>query len=188
MDVRVWAQCFATYIRVIVESEPERVPDLLGYMINIIRASQDFVGSSCLAYDDMFRRQVAVSGSKSWGTYNSSLFSMCFTGKVKTLERCEVCLSKDHNLRPCPLRVEETSLEHSPQQLLESSQPPSEAWPHCRCFNEGRCKGVDCSYRHACMNCGGRHPAINCKQPGRGSHGRAELTGLILTESKNWTE
>jgi len=172
MDIRVWAQCFATYIRVIAESEPERVPDLLGYMINIIRASQDFVGSSWMTYDDTFRRQVAVSGSKSWGNYNSSLYSMCFTGKAQTLGRCNFCLSKDHNLRPCPLRTEESSIELPSQEHREFSQLPSEAWPQCRRFNEGRCKSTDCSYRHVCMNCGGRHPAIQCKQSGRGSRSR----------------
>jgi len=82
MDIKVWAQCFATYVRVIAESEPERVPDLLGCMINVIRASQDFVGLAWLTYDDTFRRQVAVSGNKSWGNYNSSLYSMRFTRKA----------------------------------------------------------------------------------------------------------
>jgi len=38
MDIEVWAQCFATYVRVIAEIDSRRVPDLLGYMINVIRA------------------------------------------------------------------------------------------------------------------------------------------------------
>jgi len=80
MDIRVWAQCFTTYVRVIAEDEPERVPDLLDYIINIIRASQ---GSAWLRYDGTFRKQVAVSGKKSWGAYNSSLYAMCYTGKPK---------------------------------------------------------------------------------------------------------
>jgi len=81
MDIKVWAQCFATYIRVIAESEPERIQNLLGY---VIRASQDFMGSAWLTYDDTFRKQVAVSGNKSWGSYNSSLYSMCFTGSTNS--------------------------------------------------------------------------------------------------------
>ena len=36
------------------------MPDLLNYMINIIRASQDFLGSDWLRYDETFRRQVNV--------------------------------------------------------------------------------------------------------------------------------
>ena len=60
--IRVWAQCFATYMRVIAEDEADRVADLLDYMINIIRANQDFLGSAWLSYDDTFRRQVAVFG------------------------------------------------------------------------------------------------------------------------------
>ena len=56
MDIKVWAQCFASYIRVVAVNEPERVADLLGCMIkmiNIIRASQDFEGSAWVTYDDI---------------------------------------------------------------------------------------------------------------------------------------
>jgi len=175
MDIKVWSQCFATYVRVIAEDEPERVPDLLDYMINIIRASQDFMGSAWLKYDNTFRRQVAVSGNKKWGTYNSSLYSMCFTGKAQTLGRCEHCLSKDHNLQPCPLRSDQppAQLEINHSHHKEYSQASNESWPRCRRFNEGRCDHVDCSYRHVCIKCGERHPAIYCGQQGRGWRGRS---------------
>ena len=71
------------YERVIAE---ERVSDLLDYMIDIIRAS---LGSAWLRYDDTFRRQVAVSGKKSQGAYNSSFYVMCFTRRAQTLGRCD---------------------------------------------------------------------------------------------------
>lgn len=56
MDIKVWVQCFASYVRVMAVTEPEKVADRLGYMINIIRASQDFEGSPWVTYDDTFRR------------------------------------------------------------------------------------------------------------------------------------
>ena len=74
MDVKVWAQCFASYIRVVAVNEPERVADLLGYMINIIRASQDFEGSAWVTYDDTFRRQAANNKEKIWSNINTFLF------------------------------------------------------------------------------------------------------------------
>ena len=120
MDIRVWAQCFATYIWVIAEDEPHRMPGLLDYMKNIIQASQDFMGSAWLTYDDTFRRQVAVSGNKHWGVYNFSLYSMCSTGKAQSLGRCEYCLR--HNLQLCPLKSEQLPGETPSLNSMQSSQ------------------------------------------------------------------
>ena len=186
MDIQVWTHCFATYVRVIAEDELDSVPDLLDYMINIIRASQDFMGSAWLTYDDTFRRQVAVSGNKHWGVYNSSLYSMCFTGKAQTLRKSEYCLSKDHNLQPCPLKSEQLPVETPSLNPMQSSQAtpslnfmqyshtPNESWPRCRRFNEGRCTLMDCSYCHVCIKCGEHHPAIYCGQSSRRGRGRSQ--------------
>ena len=78
MDIKVWAQCFASYIRVVATTEPERVAELLGYMINIIRAKQDFEGSAWVTYDDTFRRQAANNKQKIWSNINSSFIFFMF--------------------------------------------------------------------------------------------------------------
>ena len=48
----VWLQCFALYVGVLASLKPELVPDLMAYMISIVRASQEFEGSAWTVYDD----------------------------------------------------------------------------------------------------------------------------------------
>ena len=50
MDVKVWTQCFARYMMAM--NDPERVADLMDYMTNIIRASQDFESLEWVTCDD----------------------------------------------------------------------------------------------------------------------------------------
>ena len=45
-DIATWVQCFATYISVMSTPHPQAVPELLAYLIFILRASQDFGGVS----------------------------------------------------------------------------------------------------------------------------------------------
>ena len=39
-NIHVWLQCYAIYIAVMAGKYPERVPELMAYMIHIIKASQ----------------------------------------------------------------------------------------------------------------------------------------------------
>lgn len=175
MDIKIWAQCFASYIRVMAETEPERVADRLGYMINIIRASGDFEGSAWVTYDDTFRRQAANNKDMKWSNINSSLFSLCFTNQDRAGKRCGFCfrsyLANGHH--QCPLQ-EEGEMRQQQQNTEgidgEINQGASTTWPRCRRFNEGRCHLMDCSFRHVCTRCGGRHPAVACRQgPSKGA-------------------
>ena len=61
MNVKVWDQYFASYIRVVAVNEHERVADLQGYMANIIRVSQDFKGS-WITYNTTTSAAVCTSG------------------------------------------------------------------------------------------------------------------------------
>ena len=56
LDVRVWALCFASYISIIANKDPSRVPDLLGYLVHMIKASLEFEGPAWANYDNTFRR------------------------------------------------------------------------------------------------------------------------------------
>ena len=53
-----------------------------------------------------FRRQVAVSGNRSWSEVNSTLYSVCFTGKSWRNSQCELCLAKLHITNNCLLQGE----------------------------------------------------------------------------------
>ena len=63
-DINVWLHCFALYVGGLASSNPARIPDLMAYMISIIRASQEFEGSAWMVYDDAYRRQAAAAGDQ----------------------------------------------------------------------------------------------------------------------------
>lgn len=107
-DLDVWLQCFALYVAVLAPTKPALVPNLMAYMISIIRASQEYEASAWVAYDDAYRRQAAAAGDQwQWSQANPSLYAVCFTGKAKRTGRCERCLSAAHKTEDCSLLNED---------------------------------------------------------------------------------
>ena len=96
LDLNVWLQCYAVYAGVLGPKYSHEVPELMAYMISIIRASQEFEVSAWAAYDATFRRQAAAQGKTEWSRVNPSLYAICFTGKARRTERCDRCLSTTH--------------------------------------------------------------------------------------------
>ena len=62
---------------------PNRVPEMMAYMIQIIRASQEYEGLAWFAYDEAYRRQAAITQHYEWSRINPSIFSVCFTGRAR---------------------------------------------------------------------------------------------------------
>ncbi len=61
-----------------------------------------------MAYDTAFRRQAAAArGLKDWGKIDSSLYTICFTGKAKRVQRCDVRLSAADKMAECVALGEE---------------------------------------------------------------------------------
>ena len=158
----MWVQCLACYAGVVTANQPERVPDLLAYLIQIVKASLDFDGSAWATYDGTFRRQAAAIRGTQWSRLNPSFFSMCFTGKARSSTQCKRCFSTNHETRGCSSLQEFFSNppagggQANVDDLMSGN--PS-AWPICRRFNETRCT---CRCRHICMRCQGVHPVLDC--------------------------
>ncbi len=72
---------------------PEPVPELMAYLVQIMRVSQDFGGLAWVNYDLAFCRQAASTGSRQWSKVNPSLYSICFAGVARANKRCDLCLS-----------------------------------------------------------------------------------------------
>ena len=175
-DIATWLQCFATYTSVMSTAHPQAVPELLAYLIFVLRASQDFGGVAWATYDAAFRRQASITGNRQWSRVNPSLYSICFSGVARSGTRCDLCLSLSHPTRDCSLAGGQDSEVSSRLKTLESavlaitSQVPQQ--PHlqlrerspevCRNWNSGRCRMLHCRYRHACRVCGGPNPAYAC--------------------------
>ena len=82
-DIVSWIQCFAIYANIMAGSHSESVPELMAYLIQIVRVSQDFSGLAWVNYDLAFRRQAAATGNKHWSKINPSLYSICFSGVAR---------------------------------------------------------------------------------------------------------
>ena len=190
-DLASWVQCFATYVGVLAGSSPEAVPELMAYLIQIVRVNQDFGGLAWVNYDMAFRRQAAATGNKAWSKINPSLYSICFSGAARVSKRCELCLSTTHEARECALAGGGDHDVGSRLAAIESAvltfasvgsragQPPT-ARPFkreiCRNWNENRCTYTKCRYRHACRVCFGPRPAIECCERVLGPVGPPTLT------------
>jgi hypothetical protein len=176
-DIATWIQCFATYVSVMSTPHPQSVPELLAYLIFILRASQDFGGLAWVTYDAAFRRQAFITGNRQWSKVNPSLYSICFSGVARTGVRCELCLSLSHPTRECTLVCDpdpdiSTRLKTLESAVLAfSANAPQQPGPSpratrssdtCRNWNIGRCRMLSCRYKHACRVCGGPNPAFAC--------------------------
>ena len=192
-DIATWIQCYASYVGVLSGTSPEAVPELMAYLVHIVRVSQDFGGMAWVNYDMAFRRQAASTGNRQWSRINPSLYSICFAGAARTNTRCDLCLSLTHETRDCALSgggerevgARLAAIE-SAVLSLSASHPapaPSYAGPPqrreiCRSWNNNRCTYAKCKYRHVCRVCQGPRPAFDCCErmlgppTGRGLGGR----------------
>ena len=50
--------------------DPLLIPELMAYMYMIVRASQDFGGTSWVNYDTVFQRQAKATGVTAWSRVN----------------------------------------------------------------------------------------------------------------------
>ena len=74
-DIAIWIQCFATYISIMSTSHPGAVPELLAYLIFILRVSQNFGGVAWVTDDTAFQRQAFITGNRQWSTVNPISFA-----------------------------------------------------------------------------------------------------------------
>ena len=102
-DINVLLQCYAVHIGVMATKFPNMVPELMLYMISILRASQEYEGLAWATYDAAYHQQATATGHKQWSKLNSSLYTICFTGIARKASRCDLCLSTTHKTSECSL-------------------------------------------------------------------------------------
>ena len=79
-NISEWLQAFAVYASVISRNKPEHVPDLMGYQILILEASNEYQNNSWLAYYRRFQQQAASQPSCKWSIIEPTLWKLAFTG------------------------------------------------------------------------------------------------------------
>ena len=140
-DINVWLQCFALYVSVMANKSPQHIPELMAYMVSILRASQQYEGLAWTMYDAAYLRQATATGHKEWSKVNPSLY----TG-------CHLTVNEDPDLivRMRPVESAVVAFSSGPKQSAEI----------CHLFNEKWCRFRSCKYCHICLRCSGNHPAI----------------------------
>ena len=68
-----WTQCFANYIAILVQAQPERISDLLGYQHLILEGSLEYSGDGWAVYDHRFRQIVATHAGIIWASVPPTL-------------------------------------------------------------------------------------------------------------------
>ena len=178
-DITLWLQCYGLYVSVLASQHPQAIPELMAYMIRILRVSQDFAGSAWVNYDSAFRRQADVTGDRKWSRINPSMYSICFAGQARRTARCDICLSSQHSTRECALSSDPDpdaatrlrTLESAVLALVQPTSQPSTSrnttsnlgpGQVCRLWNVGHCHYCRCRFHHVCKGCGGDRPAYLC--------------------------
>ena len=106
-----WLHCIGTYVSGLSPFYLQAIPELMAYMSLIIRCSQDYEGLAWVHYIMSFQLQAVVSGNKSWLEVNSTLSSVCFTGKSRRNSQCELCLVKLYTTNNWPMQGKCTDRE-----------------------------------------------------------------------------
>ena len=79
-----WLQCFAVYIAVRCQKQPERIRDLMGYQALIINAYMEYTGDYWMGYDCRFRQITASQPDRSWASIDPTLWHLAFAGQSKS--------------------------------------------------------------------------------------------------------
>ena len=168
-DLFSWVQCFGVYAAVVSSKSPEKVQQLLAYQTMIVREARRCGGRGWLAYDTMFRQQVAVKPESDWSKLNNSLYSVTFMAQQNGRGRtCIHCLETDHSASECalaPSSRQGRQPQHQRDYVADERgyRRNERSEKICYSWNDGCCAVPYCCYRHVCAKCqSGDHKGINC--------------------------
>ena len=54
LSILEWLQCYAVYVAVVTNKQPERIPDLMGYQSLVIEAYTEYKNDCWIGYDRRF--------------------------------------------------------------------------------------------------------------------------------------
>ena len=131
-----WTQCFTNYIAILVQAQPERTSDLLGYQHLILEAHLEYSGDGWAVYDRRFRQIAATHSGTPWARRDGDLWNMIFASSQRR-PYCQYCFGSTHSSEQCNGAL--TTRPRKPR--------------ICRDWNYARCSFFSCQYIHACLNC-----------------------------------
>lgn len=98
-----WVQCMMVYISVLCQEYPDRIGDLLGYVVNISMLYQESDEKGAwLRYDEAFRRKASLRSLVSWSKWDKELWVLASSSEARHNVGCKSCLSYEHDDKSCP--------------------------------------------------------------------------------------
>ena len=170
-DISQWIERFSLMSDVLCSKFPDKAGELFAYQASIIRAKRNYEGTRWVAYDRQYRREALARKDLNWSVTDPRLYNEAFTGRARSIARCNYCLQDDHNEAQCSRNPNRPMFGWFPDPSLWPAQPAGASPPTpsrtptgeiCRRFNEGRCRFARCRYRHQCNGCGGNHAWVHC--------------------------
>ena len=121
--IKTWLECYARLAAVLVTRFPEKAPELLAYQSTIVKAAHSYKGTTWVAYDRQYRRQMLARKDLNWSVPDSRLYNEAFTGRARTVPRCQHCISEEHDSSSCPQNPNPPVLGwfHPPSPALQPS-------------------------------------------------------------------
>ena len=166
-DILLWVECYVSLVEVLCTGHPDKVPEFMAYQQTIVKAHRTFLGEGWVTYDTCFRRKAAAMKSLQWGQVDFNLYNETFTGRAKSLVRCQYCASEHHTSTECTFAPELPHQATSSRQVQTRYDTSRLANNICNLFNHkygDQCKFSPCKFTHLCSECRGRHPASQCRQ------------------------
>jgi hypothetical protein len=147
-------EAYTVYAAANIVIFPERVLEMLGYQLQLIRLLRKHAFANVMSYD-MHKRTQCQVGMESLLFNDPYMYDM-FLRESFTSEHCRFCGRIHDHALPC-----ETEL-------------PGSATDACRRFNDSFCTSTRCTYPHRCSSCSSvEHGRQKCPTLTRGSAGAA---------------
>lgn len=144
----------------------------MSYQEIIIKVDQNFEGKVWVEYDRCYRRQVVATKSLGWAKIDTALNKEAFTGRARSVPRCNFCLSldySDHDCPACPMPVRDqptgkvfligggAPCPPRPLHYWMTVGGPPAFQEICQLFNSARCRVFWCKRQLVCNPCGLPH-------------------------------
>lgn len=164
-DILLWIECYSSLVTILGSRFPTKIGELMAYQRTIVKAHKTFIGEGWITYDACYRRKAALTKSLDWGQVDFTLYNETFTGRAKSLPRCQYCLSEYHMSASCSYAP-----DNPPSPPARPRQDhASRSVQLCQLYNHrygSRCTFTPCKFAHMCSECHGTchgtHPVSSC--------------------------
>ena len=95
-----WLQCFAVYVAVQCQKQPECITDFMRYQVLIIDAYMEYKGDCWMGYNCRFWQITVSNPDRSWASIDPTLWNLAFAGQAKTAQYMH-CFSLLHHSSDC---------------------------------------------------------------------------------------